>query len=74
MRGECKTIILYLDDGLGAAKSYSLAKIVSLQVHADLLKFGFLPNEEKSHWNPCQDIVWLSTALNTVKCSIAATD
>ena len=34
-RGEGKTIILYLDDGLGAAKSYNLAKIASLQIHAD---------------------------------------
>ena len=73
-RGEGKTIILYLDDGLGAAKSYDLAKIASLQIHADLLKFGFLPNEEKSHWEPRQDIVWLGTILNTAKCSIAATD
>ena len=34
-------IVIYLDDGLGAGDSYTSAKIVSLFIHADLLKFGF---------------------------------
>ena len=46
-RGEGKSIILYLDDGLDAAQPFNSAKICSLQIHADVLKFGLLPNEEK---------------------------
>ena len=41
------SIVIFLDDGLGAGRTYTLAKIFSLQAHADLLKFGFLPNESK---------------------------
>lgn len=73
-RGEGKSIILFLDDGLGAAQPFNLAKICSLQIHADLLKFGLLPNEEKCVWEPCQSIVWLGTVINTANSSIAATD
>ena len=47
-RSEAKSIVVYLDDGLGAAADMNKAKIASLQVHADLLKSGFLPNEAKS--------------------------
>ena len=73
-RGEGKPLVVFLDDGLGSGQSYNLAKISSLQVHADLFKFGFLANEDKSHWDPCQCIVWLGTILNTSNCTIAATD
>ena len=73
-RGEGKSIILYLDDGLGAAQPFNSAKICSLQIHADLLKFGLLPNEEKCIWEPCQSIVWLGTVIDTANSTIAATD
>ena len=46
-RAAEKSIILFLDDGLDAAQPFSLVKICSLQIHADLLKFGLLPNDEK---------------------------
>ena len=42
-RSEGKSIVVFLDDGLGAAASYPKAKIASLSVHADLLKSGFCP-------------------------------
>ena len=65
-RGEGKSIILFLDDGLGSAQPFARAKICSLQIHADLLKFGLLPNEGKCFWEPCQRIIWLGTVFNTV--------
>ena len=40
-RGEGKPLVVFLDDGLGSGQSYNLAKISSLQVYADLFKFGF---------------------------------
>lgn len=73
-RSQGVTILVYLDDGLGAASDYHKAKIISLQIHADLLKFGFLPNEQKSHWDPTQTVTYLGTIINTSTCSIAATD
>ena len=50
------------------------AKINSLVVHSDLLKSGFVLNEEKSQWEPMQIITWLGVILNTVDGSIKATD
>ena len=73
-RGKGKSIILFLDHGLGAAQPFNLAKICSLQIHADLLKFGLLPNDEKCFWEPRQSIVCLGTVINTANSSIAATD
>ena len=72
-RSEAKSIVVYLDDGLGAAADMNKAKIASLQVHADLLKSGFLPNEAKCVWDPTQVITWLGTVLNTSTSEISAT-
>ena len=47
-RSEGKSIVVFLDDGLGSAAGYIKAKISSLAVHSDLLKSGFISNEEKS--------------------------
>jgi hypothetical protein len=63
-----------LDDGLGAAADRNKAKIASLQVHADLLKSGFLPNEAKCVWEPTQVITWFGAVLNTSTSEISATD
>ena len=43
-------------------------------MHADLLKSGFAPNEEKSLWEPTQVITWLGTVIDTTQCIISATD
>ena len=66
--------MVYLDDGLGAAPDRNKAKIASFQVHADLLKSGFLPNETKCVWEPTQVITWLGAVLNTSTSKISATD
>ena len=50
------------------------AKVNSLVVHSDLLKSGFVPNEEKSLWEPVQIIIWLGGILNTIDGTIKATD
>ena len=49
------------------------AKINSLTVNADLLKLGFLPNEEKSLWEPVQVITWLGIVLDTNRGVISVT-
>lgn len=47
-RTEGKSIVVFLDDGLGDTADYTYARISSFSVHVDLLKSGFVPNEEKS--------------------------
>ena len=41
-------IVVFLDGGLGRGASNITAKINSFKVHCDLLRFGFLINEDKS--------------------------
>ena len=65
-----KSIVVFLDDGLGAAADYTKARISSLSVHAHLLKSCFVPNEEKSLWEPSQVITWLGTVIETSMCHI----
>ena len=74
LRSEGKSIIVSLDDGLGSAAGYIKAKIANLDVHSDLLKSGFIPNGEKSIWDPTHVIAWLGTVINTSECIIFATD
>ena len=64
-RLEGKTIVVFLDDGPRSAIGYIKAKISSLAVHSDLLTSGFIPNEEKSIWDPTQVITWFGTVINT---------
>ena len=67
-------IAIFLDDGLGEGIDKVSAKIHSLAVHSDLLKSGFVPNQEKSVWEPVQVITWLGVVLNTIDGSVQATD
>jgi len=50
------------------------AKVNSLVVHSDLLKSGFVPNEEKFLWEPVQTITWLGVILKTIDGTIKAID
>ena len=65
---------IFLDEGLGGGASKMKAKINSLTVHADLLKFGFVINEEKSIWEPVQIITRLGTVLDTNQGFISVTE
>ena len=73
-RTEGKSIVVFLDDGLGAAADYTKVRISSFSVHTDLLKSGFVPNEQKSLWEPTQVITWLGTVIGTSQCIISETD
>lgn len=67
-------MVIFLDDGLGGGVDKIQAKINSLTVNADLLKFGFVANEEKSRWEPVQKITWLGTVLDNNEGSISVTE
>ena len=45
---------IFLDDGLGGVSNAIKAKINSLTVCANLTRYGFLINEEKSLWKPVE--------------------
>ena len=73
-RSQGIPIAIFLDDGLGGGTDFVSAKVNSLVVHSDLLKSGFVPNEEKSLWEPVQVITWLGVVLDTIDGTIKATD
>lgn len=56
---------IFLDDGLGGGVSFIKAKINSLIVHADFTRYGFVINDDKSLWEPIQNITWLGTVFDT---------
>ena len=45
-----------------------------MTVNADLLKFCFIINEEKSLWEPVQNMIWLGTVLDTNQGFISVTE
>ena len=67
-------IVVFLDDGLGVGATELTAKIHSLKVHTDLIRFGFLVNLAKSQWDPSHVIIWLGSAIDTIQGTIAATE
>ena len=73
-RSRGMPIAIFLDDGLGGGANLVSAKINSLAVHEKLLKSGFVPNKEKSHWEPTQVITWLGVIVNTIDGSVKATE
>ena len=67
-------IAIFLDDGLRGGIDELSAKIHSLAVHSDLLRSGFVPNQEKSVWEPVKVITWLGVVLNTIDGSVRASE
>ena len=66
-RSDGIRISVYLDDGIGACTSQASARSKSTQVHSDLVKLGFLINEDKSDFNPRQHGEHLGFALDLEK-------
>jgi len=58
-RSKAISIVVYLDDGISAAQSFSKREQHSLLVQSDLFKSGFVPNKDKCQWVPIQVICWL---------------
>ena len=65
---------IFLDDGLGGGTNSIMAKINSLTVRADLTRYGFVINEEKSLWEPVQVITRLRTVFDTYQGLISVTE
>ena len=63
-RIEGKSIVVFLDDGLGYADSFQKANKHSAEVKVDLINAGFVPNVQKSVWNPVSETEWLGFVIN----------
>ena len=55
-RSEAISIVVYLDNGISAAQSFSKCEEHSLVVGSDLFQSGFVPNKDKCQWVPIQVI------------------
>ena len=63
-RSEGKHIVVYLDDGLGYEDSFQKASKHSAEVKCDLINAGFVPNVQKSTWNPVSETEWLGFVVD----------
>ena len=57
---------VYLDDGISGHSEHVDAVAASLIQKKDLTLAGFVPNDEKCHWQPMQVGEWLGLIINTV--------
>ena len=64
MEGEGVRICVFIDDGLGTKKSYTIAKMDAILVRESLARSGFIANVEKSHWDPSQELTWLGITVD----------
>ena len=58
---------VYLDDGAGVCDTYEKCANQAEQVKSALQAAGFIINDEKSVWVPCQGLVWLGLLWNLIK-------
>ena len=58
-------ICCFLNDGLATDSQHDVLHDHSDFVKTSLEASGFLTNEDKSEWNPTQDITWLGVHVNT---------
>ena len=56
--------MIYLDDGIVAAKGFEAGNRASLIVRNDLQRAGLVVNVQKSIWLPAQALTWLGFDLN----------
>ena len=66
-------LALYLDDGWGTEKDFHECRRISYLVKEDLSKAGFIVNDKKSIWTPCQELVWLGLNWNSLSGILSVT-
>jgi len=57
-------IVCFLDDGLGTEPNKEKAINSSRIVYETLIKAGFVPNAQKSIWEPTKVLTWLGIEIN----------
>ena len=68
------SVAVYLDDGWGTEKDSQVCSIVADAVRADLSMAGFVTNEDKSVWIPCQRLDQLSITWDSARGAIEIVD
>ena len=63
-QGICITV--FLDDGMDMENSIDIARGNGRIIRSDIWSSGFVPNDEKSVWEPIQVITWLGLTWNGV--------
>ena len=53
-----------MDDGIGIEYNYEEEKDKSESFQETLTKSGFIPNIQKSTWEPCKILTWLGIDIN----------
>ena len=71
-QGIC--LAVFLDDGWGIEKDSEVCGVVANAVRADLFKAGFVTNEDKSVWIPCQKLDWLGITWYSARGTIEIVD
>ena len=61
-------IVCFLNDGLGTAKKYKIARVESN------ISAGFVINEKKSIWSPTTTITWLGILFDSVQYTFKITE
>lgn len=60
-------IAIFLDDGWSIESDLRRCRVNSQRVRQDLVDAGFVPNDEKSTWEPTQILDWLGLQWNSCK-------
>ena len=61
---------IFLDDGWAIERDRQVCRSVSKAVKTDLGEVGFIRNDEKSIWEPCQRIDWLGLTWDSARGTI----
>ena len=67
-QGIC--IAIFLDDGWAIERDRQVCSSVSKAVKTDVGEAGFITNDEKSIWEPCQRIDWLGLTWDSARGTI----
>jgi hypothetical protein len=61
-------------DGWLAEENYNDRINLSRRIQSDIKNAGLITNDERSVWQPCQEIVWLGLIWNSLKGTISVTE
>ena len=64
-------IAIFLDDGWSLHENIKICESNANTVRNDLIRAGFVPNDDKSIWKPTQSLDWLGLRWNSVKGSLS---
>jgi len=65
---------LFLDDGLVQERDKNTCVTISQKIKRDLGSAGFITNDEKSVWQPCQRIQWLGLIWDSQNGTLSISD